>query len=213
MLVCWRGVYLSLRSSTQTCTYIKDKNKKKNASRRYGTRSIHRKTKESETITHYLPRLGHDSPLLLPLSCFLPPPQDIRASANPSYPPPPLCHLSTRPSGGSQRRWGETCLSHAQESTAAWRVCFPCLQTCCHSSPHYHGGEEQWMGEGRLHRLQSAPCCCFFFLRIAYHISVSVCCTASSVKSYSELTSQSDDGGVNHELELAGQWLGIDFPY
>lgn len=29
MLVCWRGVYLSLRSSTQTCTYIKDKNKKK----------------------------------------------------------------------------------------------------------------------------------------------------------------------------------------
>lgn len=110
--------------------------------------------------------------LLLP-SSFLPPPWDIRVSTNPSYPPPPLCRLSTRPSGGSSGRRAETCVSRAWESTAAWLVCFPCLQTCRHSSAHYHGGEEQRMDEGRLHRLQSASCCLFFppFMHCISHFS------------------------------------------
>lgn len=49
-----------------------------------------------DNTTHYLPHPGHTS-------SFLPTPWDIKVSTNPAYPPPPLCHLSTRPSGGRLR--------------------------------------------------------------------------------------------------------------
>lgn len=49
-----------------------------------------------DNTTHYLPHPGHTS-------SFLQTPWDIKVSTNPAYPPPPLCHLSTRPSGGRLR--------------------------------------------------------------------------------------------------------------
>lgn len=115
MLVSMGGYLPSLRSLTKICTYIKKNHAVRHSGHTAGsTQSIHcsfaQYGRQKNARQHNTLSPSPRSHLLLLSSSFLPPPQDIRVSTNPSYPPPPLCHLSARPSGGSLRGWEETCV-------------------------------------------------------------------------------------------------------